>query len=523
MSDLEYLIGKLAGLDQKALASVVAVRDKALKDKVATPNPGPQTRAYLSPADVLLYGGEPGGGKTALGLILAFNEHKRSLIMRRRYSDLAAICDEAIKLNGTRDGFNGSIPPKLRTRAGHLIEFGAAHNLGSEDAWQGQPHSLLIFDEATQFAESQVRFLMTWVRSTDAAERCRVLMPTNPPRGPEGRWIIGYFRPWLDPTHPRPAGDGELRWFATLPDGSDLEVESPTPIQIGQRTVTPRSRSFIRSTLADNPYLVNTGYQATLDAMAERHIAEGDFAASWEDQENQVIPLAWIQAAHRRWTPQPPAGVPMCAMAVDPACGGKDETVLAWRHDYWFAPPLATPGAQTPLGSDVAALVIKHRRDNCPVIIDQGGGYGGSPMEHLRANGVEVVPYRGSEGTKRRSADRMYGFTNRRSETLWRFREALDPSQPGGSAIMLPDDPELTADLTAPTFEVTLRGIKVEAKEDVCDRLGRSTDRGDAVMMALVVGLTHVTNGGNWHSNMTSILHHPKVILGREAARRRRH
>jgi hypothetical protein len=68
------------------------------------------------------------------------------------------------------------------------------------------------------------------------------------------------------------------------------------------------------------------------------------------------------------------------------------------------------------------------------------------------------------------------------------FREALDPGQPGGSPIALPPDPKLVADLTAPTFEVTPNGIKAEPKEKVCERLGRSTDRGDAVVMAWFEG-----------------------------------
>src|SRR3546814_3250182 len=57
------------------------------------------------------------------------------------------------------------------------------------------------------------------------------------------------------------------------------------------------------------------------------------------------------------------------------------------------------------------------------------------------------------------------------------------------SPIALPPDPMLVADLTAPTFTVPPRGIKVESKEDVCKRLGRSTDRGDAVVMAWSAGL----------------------------------
>jgi hypothetical protein len=89
-------------------------------------------------------------------------------------------------------------------------------------------------------------------------------------------------------------------------------------------------------------------------------------------------------------------------------------------------------------------------------------------------------------------------FTNTRSAALWLFREALDPGQPGGSPIMLPPDPKLVADLTAPTFKPTGHGIDVESKEKVCARLGRSTDRGDAVMMAWFEGPRMLTNAMDW-------------------------
>jgi hypothetical protein len=51
---------------------------------------------------VILYGGEPGGGKTDLVLGLAFNEHKRALIMRRQYTDLGSIIDRLLAINGAR-------------------------------------------------------------------------------------------------------------------------------------------------------------------------------------------------------------------------------------------------------------------------------------------------------------------------------------------------------------------------------------------------------------------------------------
>lgn len=115
------------------------------------PNPGPQTEAYLSAADILLFGGQGGGGKSDLGLGLAFTAHRRSLIVRRRYANLGALTERAIEING-------STPPKLRMADGRHIEFGANQHAGDELGWQGQPFDLKVFDEACQLLESQVRF-----------------------------------------------------------------------------------------------------------------------------------------------------------------------------------------------------------------------------------------------------------------------------------------------------------------------------------------------------------------------------
>jgi hypothetical protein len=52
--------------------------------------------------------------------------------------------------------------------------------------------------------------------------------------------------------------------------------------------------------------------------------------------------------------------------------------------------------------------------------------------------------------------------------------------------------------LTAPLFEIGPNGIKVESKEDVCKRLGRSTDRGDAVVMAWAYGDKIQNQRGGW-------------------------
>jgi hypothetical protein len=180
------------------------------------PNPGPQTDAYFSKADVLLYGGEPGGGKSQLILGLAFNEHQKSLIMRREYGDLDGIIGDALKIHGSRDGFNGSPPPKLRINERQVISFAAAHRVGDEQGQMGKGRDLIGIDEATHFAKSQIRFLMGWNRTDDPNQRCRVVLATNPPLSPRGhvgdrdvRAVAGSAVP--QPGQARRAALGDLR------------------------------------------------------------------------------------------------------------------------------------------------------------------------------------------------------------------------------------------------------------------------------------------------------------------------
>ncbi len=493
-STLDELIGRLDGMPQDTREQIAQEAVTATEGLKWIPNPGPQTSAYFSQADVLLYGGQAAGGKTDLLAGLALMEHRRSLIMRRQYTDLGALIERVREIDGSYAGFNGAPPPRLRTTDGRLIDFGAAAKLGDERHWQGQPHDLLGMDEVVHFLEAQVRFLMGWVRPTgdNQDQRCRTILATNPPVSAEGDYIIGMFRPWLDLTHHNPAKPGELRHYVTDPDGKDFEVDGPEPYQFpGQdKPVIPHTRTFIPAALRDNPFLKDTGYAATLDALPEplrSAVRDGNFMAARDDDIWQLIPTMWIREAQMRWTPDPPVGVPMCCMAVDPAAGGKDKTSIARRYDGWFAPMIKKPGAETPMGTEIAGLVVMHRKDSCVVVIDMGGGYGGVPFTTLEANGIEPIAYKGAETSTARTADRKLGFYNKRTETWWKLREALDPSRAGGSGICLPDDQELLSDLTSVRFSaVQHKGvlcIKAETKEEVIKRLGRSTDDGDAVVM----------------------------------------
>ncbi len=460
-----------------------------------TPNKGPQSDAYDCPADELFYGGQAGGGKTELGLGLALTAHKRSLILRRINKDALKLAERLAEILKCRDGFNGQhqrwrllLPGGAGER---LIQLAGCEYDEDKQRFKGDPYDLIYFDEGTDFLATQYRFIIGWNRSADETQRCRVVVGSNPPTTAEGLWVIRHWSPWLDPMHPHPARPGELRWFTTGPDGADVEVTDRGPHLVGGETVLARSRTYIPARLLDNPDLRTTGYAAVLAGLPEelrRAYRDGNFAAGLKDDDYQVIPTAWIEAAQQRWRPDGGRGIAMTAIGVDVAQGGADFTVLAARHGAWYAPLVRKPGHETRDGSAVAAAVAALRRDRCVVVVDVDGGWGGDTVARLKDNGIPVTGFKGAGATQAKSCDRHHGFYNRRAEAWWRMREELNPEQECGSVLALPPDASVKADLAAPRYEMTTRGIKIEDKKEIRRRLGRSPDDGDAIVMGLSEG-----------------------------------
>lgn len=490
--------------------------------RIFKPQPGPQLDAWESEADVLGFGGAGGGGKSFLVSGLALTAHQRSLILRAQKAQTQKFVLDFTKMIGNRDGYSSQT--STWTYEARIINFGGLDLAGDEEKWQGWDHDLKAFDEATQMREWQVRYVMAWNRTDDPNQRVRSILTFNPPTTVEGRWIIKFFAPWLDNKAPKRAAPGELLYYATIGDRVDVIVPDHRPFVIheasGERVydfdpdeyrgsratkiITPKSRTFIPSRVTDNPFYMATGYIATLQALPEplrSQMLNGDFQAGVEDDERQLIPTAWVEAAMRRWAPRHDLGV-MDSMGVDVSrssmggttgSGGKDRTVISMRHGTWFAPLVSLRGINVEDGPAVAAEVIKRRRDHAPVHIDIVG-VGTSPYDFLASNHVQAVPINGAAKSLGTDKSGQLKFTNLRSELYWRMREALDPTNP--HPIALPDDAELLADLTAPRWWLTPSGIQVEPKRGkpkengeptgLVARLGRSPDRGDAVVYALV-------------------------------------
>ena len=115
-------------------------------------------------------------------------------------------------------------------------------------------------------------------------------------------------------------------------------------------------------------------------------------------------------------------------------------------------------------------------------------GIGRDFRNHLQRRGiVGAVPYAGSG-----SARDQRQFINLRSEAAWRFRERINPDwSPDPFRRIIPSPfhvPSLAwwgllrEDLAALTYDLVGSQVRLIPKKDLCQVLGRSPDRGDALL-----------------------------------------
>lgn len=203
----------------------------------------------------------------------------------------------------------------------------------------------------------------------------------------------------------------------------------------------------------------------------------GEFASSDEDG---VIPLAWIERSNKRWlewADKKDKG-DFVGVGCDIARSGEDKTVLALRYENAISELRRFSKSDTMQTTGVIAGVIKGHGSGTAVIDVIGIGAG--VFDRLKESEIKAYPFNASEKTYLKDRSGELEFINCRAAGWWNIRELLQNDE-----IMLPPDDKLIGDLTAPKWRVSSGGkIQIESKDDIKKRLGRSTDDGDAVVMA---------------------------------------
>ncbi len=229
--------------------------------------PQPKQEQFLShPADIVIYGGGAGGGKTFAVLLDPLRDVSNSgfgaVIFRRELemvTNEGGLWDEShniYSLLGAKP--NGS---KLvwTFPSGARIGFDGVKGEFDVLKHQGSQFAALYFEELTHFEESQFWYLQSRCRTT-CGVRPRVRATLNPD---PTSWVFGLLAPWVDPEWTgKRAESGETLWFVR----ENGQVQWVEPGVKGARSLT-----FIRALLSDNLILEeqNPEYRAFLESLDE--------------------------------------------------------------------------------------------------------------------------------------------------------------------------------------------------------------------------------------------------------------
>lgn len=252
------------------------------KPIVIRPQKGKQELFLRSSADITIYGGAAGGGKT-FGILLEClrhidNKHFEAVIFRQSRPQimsaggLFATSQEIYPYLGGTNVLTPTV--QWRFPAGSKVTFAHMYYEKEKYNWQGSQIPLLIFDELTHFTESQFFYMFSRNRST-----CGVRPYIRATCNPDGEsWVAKFIDWWLDPDTgcADESKCGKVRYFvrrnniihwADRPEDLHNQFALHSP----EEKEDVKSVSFINAKLTDNEAMMinDPGYMGSLRAMSE--------------------------------------------------------------------------------------------------------------------------------------------------------------------------------------------------------------------------------------------------------------
>lgn len=234
------------------------------------PHDGPQTNFLSCEADIAIFGGSAGGGKTWALLLEALrhatdNPKFSAVYFRRTTTQIknpGGLWDQAMKLYPLVGGIP-SYTLEWRWREGGKVKFAHLEHEASKLDWHGAELPLILWDELTTFTSSQFWYLMSRNRSMSGVKGY-IRASCNPDAD---SWVAELIAWWInqDTGIPIPERSGVIRWFVRNNDLLDWG-DSFAEMQVRFPDSIPKSLTFIGATLADNTSLeaADPGYRANL-------------------------------------------------------------------------------------------------------------------------------------------------------------------------------------------------------------------------------------------------------------------
>jgi predicted phage terminase large subunit-like protein len=237
---------------------------EAIEQITIGPQKGPQEMFLSSKADIAIFGGAAGGGKTwaivAEPLRHVTNDKFAAYIFRRTTKQIktkGGLWDEANTLYSQL----GAVPRMSSLdwkffqdgKKGMSVQFAHLEHEKTVFEYQGAQIPFMGFDELTHFTEHQFFYMMSRLRSMSGVPGY-VRATCNPDAD---SWVRHFLDWWIDKDgYAIPERSGVLRWFIRIND-EIVWADKPEDLkEMYGDDQLPRSVTFIPSKLADNKILM---------------------------------------------------------------------------------------------------------------------------------------------------------------------------------------------------------------------------------------------------------------------------
>ena len=245
---------------------------------ILRPQAGPQEKFLSTTADIAIYGGAAGGGKT-YALLLEPLRHMNvdgysATIFRRNATQITidgGLLDESMSIYGFLKNAVFKSSPQPHWIFGGKARVSFRHIDGDRDLpkWQGSQICFIGFDELTLFDESQFFYMLSRNRST-----CGVKPYVRATCNPDvDSWVKNFIDWWIDSEtgYPIPERSGVLRYFYRV-EGEVKWADTKEELadRFGVDSALCKSVTFIASSVYDNKILLENdpGYLANLHGLS---------------------------------------------------------------------------------------------------------------------------------------------------------------------------------------------------------------------------------------------------------------
>ncbi len=414
-----------------------------------------QSRLYR----YLCFGGAVSGGKSivCIGILhnMALDYPKtRYAIIRKNYTTLKRTSVPSLRkvaeLDNTSDQVDIKAESAVYANGSEILFIDADVTKDADfDKLKGLELTACLIEEANEVDEKAFNILKTrvgrWNMIDGELIPHFILLNCNPSNN------------WVKTTFYQPDADGTIEapyfYLQALPEDNEYN-----------------SKEYLES-LKDLP-----------EAEYQRY-AKGNW--DFADDPNQLISYEWFkQCVAEKINPiQSDRKI----LSIDVARSGDDKTVFCYLQGLKVLKFEEYSKLDT---SEVALMAIAKIQEQGilpeDVIIDIVG-VGAGVFDMMRNRGYQVQQFVG--GSKPDSSPDFFRFLNVRAEGYWFLREALRNNE-----MELEANTILQNEILNIRYSTDEKVIKIEAKEQIKKRIGKSTDYGDALSMAIWLAKSSLQN-----------------------------